>query len=170
MTELKELIDFVPQAVSEEWKAIEIAPVRLVDNQFPEVCTEAEADMYSLYVRNKEGEARCIADLPTKEWAEKLVGLITAMVKYRPRKTEFVYILSGYDAVSAYNLDEAAGNPESELSQDTLKEIQKDVYYPGKIKVGSKRSIHLGLKEAFDWVSSMEIPELHYEQIVNFKS
>lgn len=171
MKETKELIAFMPESVQQQWNGIEVKPVRFVNGEFPEVCETCEedvADMYSLYVRTSDGEAICVADLPTKEWADQLASLIKQMVKMRPRKENHVFILCGIEAVQAYQNDNKS-QKDADLSEDTLSRIKKEAYYLGKIRVGSHKSIESELNESFEWAQSVLISNRHYEQIVNFK-
>lgn len=69
-------ISFSPESASGEWSTIEVNPVRDTGDQSIEVCEEEKADFWSVYQRDKDGYAMCIADLPTKELADSFADLI----------------------------------------------------------------------------------------------
>jgi hypothetical protein len=69
------------------WDDIEVSAVCKVDEENVETCEESEADFYSVYLHQKEGGVVCVADLPTKEEAEKLGDLILNAAKsYNPTR------------------------------------------------------------------------------------
>lgn len=68
--------------ISPEWEEVEIEPVKKNDGEI-EVCPEAEAEFFSVYVRVRQPNnillAEWVADLPSKEKAEEFVVFLKAM-------------------------------------------------------------------------------------------
>ncbi len=75
-------IDFTPSAAFDiPWNDVEMKPIKREDGPEGKILTaceenEEEADFWSVYLRGVDGEARCIADLPTKKLATQFAKLI----------------------------------------------------------------------------------------------
>lgn len=68
-------IRFYPEAALTTWDDIEVSAVN-DHGDYIERCEPAEADYWSVYLRQTTGGATCIADVPTKGVAFRLAELI----------------------------------------------------------------------------------------------
>lgn len=74
---------YSPENAAEAWDVIEVNPCLFLDDGNATECEEDEAEFYSVTIHLLRGGRETIADLPTKERAEQLAGLIEAVSKTR---------------------------------------------------------------------------------------
>ena len=77
----KETLKFIPEEAKFRWDEIEIHPIVEDENGFCDVATEGEESFWSVYLHQKSGGLRCIADLPTKNDALKFEQLLNEAIK-----------------------------------------------------------------------------------------
>ena len=74
-------IDFTP--VNEPFKSFEVEACAInPEDGCAEIVDEENAEFFSVYVRLMDDEARCIADLPTRELAELFMETCKTLVKH----------------------------------------------------------------------------------------
>lgn len=85
----KEIIHLVPEEATKRWENIEICPItmrgeKLADGRVNTFCQRAdkpsEIYFYSVYVRRVNGEAHCIADVPTYDMARTFANMLRHLI------------------------------------------------------------------------------------------
>ncbi len=90
ITRVPETIGFFPKSIPTSWTGIEVHPVATDETEVFR-CDPKEAEFWSIYLIGQDGLSSCIADVPTKELAERLAGLIEgAIVNRQPDRTELI--------------------------------------------------------------------------------
>jgi len=64
-----------------KWDAIEVHPVKQIDDDCCEQCEADEADFWSVYQHMVGGGLNCLADLPTKEKADQFAEMLMRLAK-----------------------------------------------------------------------------------------
>jgi hypothetical protein len=77
------LPEFIPENAEFYWEDIEILPIKELKNGVCEEVKEGEEDFWSVYLHQLNGGLECVADLRTKEEAQKLTKLIENAANYR---------------------------------------------------------------------------------------
>ena len=75
--------EFIPESANSYWNNIEILPMKELENGICEEVVESKEDFWSVYLHQLNGGLECIADLKTKQEAEKLAKLIENAANYR---------------------------------------------------------------------------------------
>jgi len=77
---------FYPEAVLHQWDAVEIHPVKELEDGNCEVTDQEDEDFWSVYIHHTEpqkyGSLSCVADVDTKEEARDLSALLVELMKY----------------------------------------------------------------------------------------
>jgi hypothetical protein len=79
----KNIPEFFPENAEFYWDCLEILPIKKLENEVSEEVEEGKEDFWSVYLHQLNGGLECIADLKTKEEAEKLAKLIKNAANYR---------------------------------------------------------------------------------------
>ncbi len=75
------MTNFTP--IDEDFKSFEVEACKTDEEGYVEYgVDEEDAEFFSVYVRLMDDEARCIADLPTRELAELFMETCKTLVKH----------------------------------------------------------------------------------------
>lgn len=79
----KNIPEFFPENAEFYWDYLEILPIKELENEICEEVEEGQENFWSVYLHQLNGELEYLADLKTKEEAEKLKKLIENASNYR---------------------------------------------------------------------------------------
>lgn len=79
----KKIPEFFPENAEFYWDYLEILPIKETENEICEEVEEGQENFWSVCLHQLSGEMEFLADLKTKEDAEKLKKLIENASNYR---------------------------------------------------------------------------------------